>query len=357
MNIIWLSLFAATFTAFFARYFAVTYVGRWQAPVVRPNLVLVFVTITILALVSGLRNNIGDTFLYMHAYRITDFRTEFKLEGDFGFSLLQILLQSISRDPQILVFVTACVTMLFIGLAFKQHARLFELAIFVFITSGMYITSMNGIRQFLASSIIFISSKYLFEGKWRLFIPIALVAFTIHNTALIFIPIYFLVRRRAWTRSTFLALLFAVVIVIGFNTFQNALFTVLEDTHYSVYSSFDEGGAHLIRVIVYAVPLIIAFLGREKLRQINPNSDYIVNLTLLGLVFMIISTQNWIFARFAIYFGLYQVVLLTWIVKLFREKDQRFIYYAIIIFYLMFCYYENVMVLGIQYKSSYIPSF
>lgn len=356
MTILYLCLFAATLTAFFARYFAVVD-RRWQIPMVRPNWLLVMATIVILALVSGLRNNIGDTFFYMHAYSITDFRTQFQFEGDFGFTLLQIALQSISRDPQLLIIVTACVTMLFIGLAFKQYARLFELSIFVFIASGMYITSMNGIRQFLASAILFAASKYLFEGKWKVYIPIALLAATIHNTALLFIPIYFLVRRKAWSGNTLLALLLAVAIVIGFNTFQSALFTVLEDTHYGTYSNFDEGGANIIRVIIYALPLIIAFFGREKLRQLNPYSDCIVNLTLLGLVFMMISTQNWIFARFSIYFGLYQIVLLSWIVKLFREKDQRFLYYAIVIFYLAFFYYESVVVLGIQYKSDYIPAF
>ena len=52
-------------------------------------------------------------------------------------------------------------------------------------------------------------------------------------------------------------------------------------------------------------------------------------MAIIGLMFMIISTQNWIFARFSIYFNLYQLILISWVVKLFHEKDQRFIYYAI----------------------------
>ena len=59
-------------------------------------------------------------------------------------------------------------------------------------------------------------------------------------------------------------------------------------------------------------------------------------MSLLGLVFMIISTQNWIFARFSIYFGLYQLILISWIIKLFTEKDQKLIYYAILVFYFIY---------------------
>ena len=92
--------------------------------------------------------------------------------------------------------------------------------------------------------------------------------------------------------------------------------------------------ANIIRVIVYARSLLyLLTLVREKLRELLPKSDYIVNLSILGLVFMIISSQNWIFARFIIYFGLYQLILISWVIKLFTEKDQKFIYY---VFYLLF---------------------
>ena len=117
--------------------------------------------------------------------------------------------------------------------------------------------------------------------------------------------------------------------------------------------NFKEGGASIIRVAVDAVPLLIAYLGREKLREIFPSSDYIVNMALIGFMFMIISTQNWIFARFSIYFSLYQLILISWIVKLFSEKNQRLIYYALLICYFLYYFYENVVTLNIQYGSNF----
>lgn len=102
-----------------------------------------------------------------------------------------------------------------------------------------------------------------------------------------------------------------------------------------------------------ATPLILAFIGRHKLRELFPKSDYIVNMALLGLVFMIISTQNWIFARFSIYFGLYQLILISWVIKVFIEKDQKLIYYAVILCYFVYFVYEHVITLGIVYKSNF----
>ena len=58
---------------------------------------------------------------------------------------------------------------------------------------------------------------------------------------------------------------------------------------------------------------MIAFFGKEKLRELWPQSDYIVNLATLGVVFLILATQNWIFARFNIYFNLYSLILISWV--------------------------------------------
>src|SRR5690606_31318416 len=133
-----------------------------------------------------------DTFFYMHSYRITNFNIQtFEFEGDFGFNLFQLLLQQLSRDPQVLIFTTALITNLLIVYVFSQYSRMFEIAIYVFITSGMYITSMNGIRQYMAAAIVFTATRYIMDGNWKKFILISLLAGTIHNTALMMIPIYF----------------------------------------------------------------------------------------------------------------------------------------------------------------------
>lgn len=86
----------------------------------------------------------------------------------------------------------------------------------------------------------------------------------------------------------------AVLIVIGFNQFTEVLFKTIEDTQYGQYKEFHEGGANILRVAVDSVPLILAYIGRDRLREIFPKCDYIVNMALLGTVFMFISTQNWI---------------------------------------------------------------
>ncbi|MBS4197566.1 EpsG family protein [Lederbergia citri] len=354
MTFLWLNLAIVFILSFFARYFGEpVLVGETTVPI-KPNKILMTGVLASLIIISGLRSNIGDTFFYKHIYEINDFSWEYIIsQKDIGFGILQKLLKMISNDPQIMIFTTATITNILIIAVFFKYSRMIELSVYVYITGGLFLVSMNGIRQVLAAAIIFTATKYLVNGNWIKYFFIILFASSFHQSALILIPIYFFVRYKAWSKATVVLLAFSLLIVVGYHQFSSLLFAAIEDSQYGHYSNFNEGGANILRVVVEAVPLIIAYLGREKLRTIFPSSDYIVNMSLVGFMFMIISTQNWIFARFGIYFSLYQLILISWIVKLFRQKDQRLIYYALLICYLIYYFIESVISLNIIYRSNY----
>lgn len=358
MTLLWLNLALVFIFSFFARYSAIPSITKQSlisAVYSKPNKILVFGALITLVMISGLRSNIGDTFFYKHIYEINDFSwSNIVSQKDIGFGILQRFLKLVSTDPQVMIFATALITNLLIVITLYNYSKLFELSMYVYITGGLFLVSMNGIRQVLAAAIAFSSIRFLIEGNLKRYMIIILFASTFHQSALILIPIYFIVRFKAWSKMTIALLLLSIVIVIGFNQFSTFIFSAIQDTQYGEYKNFQEGGASIVRVAVTAIPLIIAFIGRDKLREINPKTDIIINMTLLGFIFMLISTQNWIFARVSIYFSFYQLLLIPWILRLFRVKDQKLIYYGIIICYFFYYYFENVISLQIDYRSNYL---
>ncbi|NOV00202.1 EpsG family protein [Paenibacillus planticolens] len=355
MAILWVNLIVVYIASCFSRYFAKPATFSSEPLSLKPDKWMAAIVMATFVLIAGLRNNIGDTFFYMHSYRLNDFTWEqVKAEKDIGFGILQMILKSYTDNPQLLIFLTALVTNVLIVYVLYKYSRLFEMSIYVYITSGLYIVSMNGVRQFLASAIAFAATKYLFAGNWKKYFLVVTIASTFHQSALILIPIYFIVRRKAWTSSTIIILFMAIFIILGYNVLSNALFAAIADSHYSEYKNFQEGGANIIRVIVWCVPLIFAYLGRNKLREIFPYGDYVVNMSLLNFFVMAVATQNWIFARFSIYFGLYNVILMSWIISLVVKRHQKFMYYIILVLYLIYFYYENVITLNVIYRSNYL---
>ncbi|PJW13248.1 EpsG family protein [Geobacillus sp. Manikaran-105] len=355
MTVFWITLALVYLFSFSARILSTNKsINVNLLEVKQPNKTLTLITILVLVLVSGLRNNIGDTFFYMHSYSLNRFTLDkINFKGDFGFNIIQALLQKISTDPQILIFFCALVTNVLIIITFYKYSMLFELAVYVYITSGIYLVTMNGVRQYLAAAITFAGTHYLFKRDWKKYFLIVLLASTIHKSALILLLAYFFSNGKSWGLRISLLLGIGILIIVGYQQFSSILFTALEDTQYGHYKDFSEGGANIIRVLVTLVPLIIAFIGRKRLEKITSHSDVIVNMSILNLFFMLISTQNWIFARVAIYFNLYHILLVTWVVNLFEKKDRKLIYLAIIFCYLIFYFYEQVITLKIEYQSNY----
>ncbi|MNI17684.1 Transmembrane protein EpsG [compost metagenome] len=355
MAILWMNLIIVYMFSLLSRVVAKPAALGPSPAFTKPNKFLTFIVILTFVLISGLRSNIGDTFFYMHAYINGSFTWEYVLANkDIGFGIMQMVMKRFTNDPQLMVFISALITNLLIVCVLYKYSRLFELSVFVYITSGLYIISMNGIRQFLASAIVFAATKYLFEGNWVKYFLVVFVAATIHQSAFILIPIYFIVRRKAWTTATFFLICSALLLVLGYDQFSGIVFSAIQDTQYGDYQNFNAGGANILRVVVQAAPLVLAFLGRKKLSVLFPHIDYVVNMSLLGTIMMVVATQNWIFARFIIYFGMYNIILIPWIVKAFSKKFQVLIYFVICVLYLVYFFYENSVILRLVYRSDFI---
>ena len=69
-----------------------------------------FIGLTIiLALVSGLRNNIGDTGAYIHLFK--NISPDFEVKGyEEGFVYFLTFLKEINSDPQFMIFITGVIT-------------------------------------------------------------------------------------------------------------------------------------------------------------------------------------------------------------------------------------------------------
>src|SRR3954453_17514114 len=102
MVVLWLNFLIVFMSSFMARYFSKPLVN--EITYVKPNKMLIFIAMFSLVMVSGLRNNIGDTYFYMHSYTLLNDQSikDIKLEGDFGFNILQLFLYQVSDDPQLL---------------------------------------------------------------------------------------------------------------------------------------------------------------------------------------------------------------------------------------------------------------
>lgn len=309
----------------------------------------------ILILISGLRHGIGDTPFYKHSYTLLAQNPDsFKMEGDFALNLISLFLINFTSDPQALIFVAALITNLLNVIMFNKYRTYLELQVYVYITSGYYFVTMNGIRQCIAAALLFTCTPLIMKGKFFPYCICVLLISKFHQSALALIPIYFVVREEAWSKRMMQFMAIALVGIICYQVLSPLLFKALEDTTYGQYGSSTEGGSSLMRTIVNAVPVVLAYLKRKELADNWPIKDVFVNMSIINLIFVALGMFNWIFNRFTLYLQLYNFVLIPAIIKNgCKGKERRVIYFAVIVCYFIFMYYEQVMGMGMKYTTNY----
>ena len=283
---------------------------------------------------------IGDLFHY-----ITVVQTK-----DPGFSIYLAIIKKIfgsSYTP--FLFISALIQGLAVTFFFRKYSSQFMISMFIFIASTEYFSWMfNGLRQFLAVAIALIAFRFLFEKKYIPYVLLILLASTIHLTAIILLPVAFIVNSRPWSIRVFIVLGIAIFALIATNQFTDFLNSSLQDTQYSDSVEYWQqehfGGTNPLRVLVQIVPTVIAFVGRRKLAE-NSNRiiDISINMSVVSAAIWLVSmvTSGIHIGRLPIYVSLFNNILLPYEIQiLFNEKDQRIVKIAMVVLYLAFSYYQ-----------------
>lgn len=319
----------------------------------KANIIFSLLIMIILILLSGLRSGLGDTVFYVHSYNLIGPDYDI-MNGTYepGFCFLLKVLKSISPDPQFMILVTSLIiNTLNIWIIRKYSEDWFELSVFLYITT-YYIVTMNGIRQSIAAALIFASTPLIVNKKVKTYCLLMIFFLVFHESTFIMIPLYFVATRKAWSKEIWTTIVLFVIGMFFYDPLMKIIFSVMGDSKYAGYSESTEGGANIIRIFIFFIPVLLSYLGRDKLKQWK-YSDVFINMTLINFIIMAFSYFNWIFARFNIYTQLYTVVALPFLIKkCFAVKERRLLYYGVIVFYLLFFIIDNNMS-GVIYRSDF----
>lgn len=322
----------------------------------KAGMFFVIIVIFILVIVSGARNGIGDTEMYKHLYTLVGPGYDAKGSYEGGFILFLRFLKKFSDDPQVMIIITSLIINVINVITIYNFTKdsYFELGTFMYIASGYYIVSMNGIRQSLAAALIFGATYLIIKGKFKTYLVTIILLSTIHQSTLIMIPAYFVVREKAWHRKTNMIFGLTLVGLVLYQPLISITMKIMASTKYAAYAAFNEGGANTLRIAVFVVPVVLSYMKREEIKLKWEEGSIFVNMNILCLIIMLFSSFNWIFARFTVYFQLYSFILLPFIIsKCLVGKERRIVYLGLLVCYCIFFYYDQAIILNIKYTTNF----
>lgn len=321
----------------------------------RANTFMALMTFSFLIVMIGLRGGMADTTAYIQHFKdlpnTYSELTKVIMESDDvkGFYFFAGLIKVfISNDYHVWLFILAMINGICIAVTLKKYSSNFAFSALLFILTGYFSWMYNGLKQFFVATIMFSVTSLILNKKIIPYMILVLILTLFHKTALIFIPIYFIVTGEAWNKRTLLFIGFVLIAIVFAGKFTNIFNDVVETTSYGKSMElfkYTDNGTNIIRVLVESVPTIIAFIYREKIKKIStPIIDLCINMSIMGTGIYIISvilSSGIMIGRLPIYFTIYNLILLPWLISnLFEKNEKRLIYYIAIMCYFVYFYYQ-----------------
>ena len=326
---------------------------------------LVFLFFIVVAFISAHRYGFCDTGLYRDicGNMGTDYNHAFDENlpiMDRGFNLLMIFSNNCGFEPQaIIIFCSYVIFGVFLYAMYKYSTDLpFSLFLLFFLS---YYTMINGIRQVLAAAILLMAIPFLRDKKFFLYVPFVLLAYTMHASAIVMLPLYFILTRKRFNVGI---LVFYGVVSLFFvlpDLANRLLGGLLEDSTYYEYLNITETMG-VMRLLVGAVPLVItALYHKATAYDLVPDADspdykqhqmiaLLINMQFVSFGFTILGLRMVYFARISIFFEFVNALLLPVVIKKgFHPSSARFIKHAAIVLYFAYFLYQTYTFYNYQY--------
>ena len=244
-----------------------------------------------LVLVSGLRaSSVGtDAASYVRTFQSGSSLSDVpNVTGEPGVPFLSWVGKLIFPNYVMLFTLVAVV----VTLCFLLGIRVFSVdpatSVFVLLTSGAFCFSFNGMRQGVSIALFFLSIGFVYYRKLWAFLICVAVACLFHLTAIMALPVYFLVPRKNNFRYN--AVLFAAIVV---SVLSFSELVALAGRLSPKYLDYGAVGGHLTSGLTYAATLVavgVFFLYfKRHVQQHRPWYDLLLNVYLLGLVVTVVA--------------------------------------------------------------------
>lgn len=325
----------------------------------RVSLFFALMTFSVIIFFASLRSSVADTGAYVSMFKSypSDLsQIDGLLNGVAkrypGFLVLTVILKKFTSDYNVWFTIIAVISGICVMIPLYKYSSNFGVSAFLFMASCQFSWMFNGMRQFLVASIIFACTGLVLRKK---FIPYAIIVCllsTIHTSALILIPMYFIVTGEPWNKRTMLFVGAIILAILFTSKFTGVLEDVVENTDYATsMEEFKEtdDGTSIMRIAVESVPVIIAFIYRNRIKdKLTPIIKLSINMSLVASGLYVISKiarSGIMLGRLPIYFSMYNLILLPWLIKnIFNKEEKRLVYYLMIILYLVFFYYQMFVI-------------
>lgn len=287
------------------------------------QILFIFCT-SVLVIVAGFRWFVGTDYggyFWGYGKRVRewyDYLIEF---NEPGLSILAKIASLIYDNPVTMFFLASLITVVLYANTIKKYSNdfLFSMCLYIFV--GSWHGPFNGVRQYLAAAVLFAGHRFIYEKKLFKYILVVLVAMAFHRTAIIMLPIYFLVGKRfTWKNIGVVAI---VVALIRFS--YDSIFATMSYFKGSDVTQYDymNTDVNLLRICVALAPVLIAIYMKKRVLSQDPETQMYIMLLTINAGLSLATQGSAYLARGGIYTETYMVFAIPKLLKCFNKGSRQ----------------------------------
>lgn len=306
-----------------------------------------------LCLFAGLRTRYNDTFVYIEGFSNTPskfsiiFDKEFSIADVYLFEIWNyVIYHFISNNANVYLFLCSIVFICPAVYLIEKYTTNFTFSMIMFMFGGMYLFSLAGIKQSMATGVVLLGLRHLFNKKYFRFYFYCVIAIGFHAYSVfyLFVP---LLGTEIFNKRTIIFSLMALVIGLAMSSFSGAITTFIEWLGKDIdEETLKTGSVNVVRAIIFFVPLALAFIGRKNLAVSTKEEKWFVKLAILSAIFMVLALfgNPIFFGRIPQYFLIGTVVTMPLLIeKCFAQSNRKLFLAIAVICYIIYGLYTLYM--------------
>lgn len=293
------------------------------------NLIFVMIAFTQLFILMAFRYDIGSDYqMYAIGFRNMregGFGSLTYYDWEYGFVLFTKLLGLIpGMDYQWYMVILSVIAIVPAALFIYKSSEVPWISTVLYVNLFMFFMEMNFQRQMVAVSILLLAWHFLKNNRFIIYTILIVIASFFHQTILIMIPVYFLVKIKPRLKELIIYGFF----LLWFYAASSDLIRLVTSFFHEEYndSVFVRYGVAFVYSIfplfVTAVAFILVKLGTISLSNEN---KYIVNLSFIGTILMLTMAKHSIIERLSYYFIPFMLLLVPLIYQSLKTKGIHYV--------------------------------
>lgn len=281
-----------------------------------------------LFLVMGLRHISVGTDLYSYYNEFLNAELYLKLrKNELGYAYFNYFFSSLGINFQVYLLIISGIVVVTISKIYSKFSQNIVLSFYLFVTLGLFAMTMTGLRQSMAIIITMLAFINLMEKKSLLFFTLVGLATLFHNSAIIFIVIYFIKNIKITKRKG--TVLYIITLLSYFIKDILIMFVMhISPGRYLRRYLIVESEVNPIVILVYiAIPIAVLLVwNRDSMDdKLKESTSIMILMSLINIVIYFIAIDIPMVSRFTYYFMVYNTILLPNVIESIKSKDIKFI--------------------------------